>query len=416
MKIETGHYTVNGTIFNSKILAILEAQKTQSNIQWHYFDKELKSVNWLVEPEIQLDTFYRMRAMQIRNAYDYVIVFCSGGADSTNVIKSFLNNKIHVDEVVAMAPMSGLNNWSWDTSDKSAANTITETKISLFPLLTEIENLSPTTKISISDYFIDFQNFKTDEWLYEMSTGGFIGPTAAVFGRLDKFSHIEKLAEQGKKIAVVFGIDKPVIRFSMFGIHYVITDEVVNVPKQPFRTPYPNVDRVMFYYTPDLPEMMVKQAHVVCKALFQPENQLLLKMVKDLSKPAIHTYKSSSKLLDQILLNSKERHKIDRIPVPQPNTIYQRGIVPFIYPNTHVKDLWQCNKVDIKRGFFPQDVGWFHELHNDTKMAEMLASDFSLLYNKINPAYMNAEKTGLGLYSKLHTVGTLDDFTITSDQ
>ncbi len=411
MRSELCHYKVKDQIFPSKILAVLEAQKTSANLEWYFFDEKLQSANWLIEPDISLDIFYRMRAQQIRDAYDYVVVFCSGGADSTNVIKSFINNNILVDEVVAMAPMSGLSNWNWSTTDRSAANTITETKVALFPLLDEISKLNPDIKISISDYFLDFQEFKTDEWIYELNTGGFIGPTAGVFGRLDKFKHIQDLAEQGKKIAVVYGIDKPVIRLTTFGsINYVIADDPVNVPKQPFRKDYPNVDRVLFYYTPDLPEMMVKQAHTVAKELFKPHNKFLLDAVKEMSNPPIRNFKESDKLLDRILLNSKLRHQIDRVEKPQANAIFQRGIVPYIYPTTHSKELWQCNKVDIKAGFFPQDVAWFHELHANTRMAEMMASDFTLLYNKISPGYLNAEKTGLAPNFKTFKIGKISDF------
>jgi hypothetical protein len=414
MRTELCHYKVNEKIFPSKILAVLEAQKTLTNLEWYFFDEKLNSVNWEIEPAISLDSFYKMRAQQIRDAYDYVIVFCSGGADSTNVINTFLNNNIHVDEVVGMAPMSGLNNWDWSTADRSAANSITETKVALFPLLDEISKKSKTTKITISDYFLDFQEFKTDEWLYEMNTGGFIGPTAAVFGRLDKFPHIQDLAEQGKRIGVVFGIDKPVVRFTPFGsVNYVIADDPVNVPKQPFKKDYPNVDRVLFYYSPEMPEMMVKQAHVVARELMKPENIFLKNAVAEMSKPPTRRFKNTGPILEKILLNSKLRHQIDRIETPQANAIYQRGIVPIIYPSTYTKELWQCNKVDTKAGFFPQDVGWFHELHTTTRMSEMMASDFTLLYSKLNSAYLNADKTGLAPNFKTFKIGKLTDFSPT---
>ena len=111
---ELGYYQVNNTKFTNKIQAILEAQKTLAEVTWDYYSNTFNQVEWNKEPQIDLDSLYRLRAQQIRNQYDYVIVMCSGGADSTNVIRSFLNNGIHVDEVVASAPISGLNNWNWN--------------------------------------------------------------------------------------------------------------------------------------------------------------------------------------------------------------------------------------------------------------------------------------------------------------
>jgi hypothetical protein len=159
--------------------------------------------------------------------------------------------------------------------------------------------------------------------------------------------------------------------------------------------------------------MMVKQAHVVARELMKPENIFLKNAVAEMSKPPARRFKDTGPILEKILLNSKLRHQIDRIETPQANAIYQRGIVPIIYPSTYTKELWQCNKVDTKAGFFPQDVGWFHELHTTTRMSEMMASDFTLLYSKLNSAYLNADKTGLAPNFKIFKIGKLTDFSPT---
>ena len=89
MKYELGTYSVHDKKYTSLISAVLEAQKTLSDIGWDFFSDDFKKVNWSIEPELTLDELYRLRAQQIRNTYDYVIVMVSGGADSTNVVKTF---------------------------------------------------------------------------------------------------------------------------------------------------------------------------------------------------------------------------------------------------------------------------------------------------------------------------------------
>jgi hypothetical protein len=188
MENELGYYSVNNQKYTNKIQAVLEAQKTLADITWDFHNDTFNRINWTSEPNLSLDVLYKMRAQQIRDQYDYVIVMCSGGADSTNVIKSFLNNNIFVDEIVAGAPMSGLNNWNWNNKDTSVSNTISETKYALFPLLNDIASQYPTVKITFNDYFENIIKYKTDEWLYTCQD--WINPVVNAKGRLDKFKHI----------------------------------------------------------------------------------------------------------------------------------------------------------------------------------------------------------------------------------
>lgn len=399
MKTEIGHYVVNGKKFASKSMAILEAQLTQTDVEWYFFDEIFSKVKWQIEPEASLKELYVQRAKQIREAYDYVVVFCSGGADSNNVIRTFINNGIHVDEVVGIAPVAGLNRYNWNTVDRSVYNTMSETKFALFPLLDEISVHSPTTKITIDDSFESILALKPDEWIYE-STGHLIGPNAAVFGKLEKFQHLKNLAESGKRIGVVWGIDKPVMRIRYNGeVRLIIPDFPISTPRQPFKLPYPNVDRVLFYYTHEMPELMVKQAHVVMKALRLRENIALRNLVTG-PEPTVDI--TASDPLDYIL---NPTHK----PAPPSDKDkWQRGIVPFIYPDTYTKDLFQCTKLEPGNGFFPKHNNWLLELHGQEKMAQMFKSDFSSFYKNLNPKYLNPQKTGFIRFTKIFVIGNIN--------
>ena len=376
MENELGYYCVNNQKYTNKIQAILEAQKTLAEIEWNFHNAKFNQVVWTVEPNISLDLLYKMRAQQIRDQYDYVIVMCSGGADSTNVVKSFLNNNIHVDEIIAGAPMSGLNNWNWNDQDTSVNNTISETKYALFPLLNDIATQYPNVKITLNDYFENIINYKTDEWLYNCQD--WINPVVNAKGRLDKFKHIVNLAEQGKRIGVVWGIDKPSLRYDQDGnLYTLISDMGVNVADAPFDKNYPNVDRLLFYWTPDFPELMVKQAHVVARVAHKKENLWLINLIKKMGLGNNRWWKPAS--------------PNDLIKDDHTKNDYQRNIVPLIY-GTNVDPVFQCQKSGVT--FMPLQHDWFYTLHKDTPIYQLVDSDFRLFYKNLNKKYLKIDQNG----------------------
>lgn len=379
MENELGFYLVNNIKYTNKIQAVLEAQKTLADITWDFHSSVFEKIDWAVEPNLSLDALYKMRAQQIRNQYDYVIVMSSGGADSTNVIKSFLNNGIHIDEIVAGAPVSGLNNWNWNDKDHSVNNTISETKYALYPLLNEISTNHPNVKITFNDYFEHILRYKTDEWLYNCQD--WINPVVNAKSRLDKFKHIVDLAEQGKRIGIVWGIDKPALRYDKEGnICIIISDMGVNVADAAFDKNYPNVDRVLFYWTPDFPEIMIKQAHVISKVAHKPENTWLKELIQKVGLGNPIWWQPSETTAET---NTNNLHTTKK-------NNYQRGIVPIIYSN--ISDVFQCQKHNST--FMPPQHNWFYTLHKDTLIYQMIDSDFRLFYKNLNKKYLKIDKSG----------------------
>lgn len=424
MKNDIGYYKVNNHMFNSKYDAVMFAQQTNSDVSWHFFEETFNKVQWEIEPNISLDQLYRMRAQQIRDNYDYVIVFCSGGADSNNVIRSFINNNIHVDEVIGLAPMSGLKNWNFDSKNYSENNTVSEIKFALFPLLDEISNKSPNTKITINDYFEDITSYKDEQWTFD-SCGNIVTVLTSHFTDVIKFRHISSLIEQGKRIALVYGTDKPIIRIAPNNdIYFVFADAGINYLNMPTSREHPNVDRVLFYWSPELPEMLVKQAHVTARAVHLPENKFIVESL---------TGTPTQRLVGNITLEQRIEYQIKNnlnvitkesvlSKYLDPNlmfkndlewsqkSIYQRLIVPFIYPTTYTKDLYQCQKVNADAGFFTTDQSWVHKLHKGTRVSDMVLSGIKGLHNSISPKYLNMNGTGFLNYFNVYKIGNVKDF------
>ena len=256
------------------------------------------------------------------------------------------------------------------------------------------------------DFFDDIVNMESDAWIYE-SEGDLIGMTGARYGRLDSLTHVKNLAEQGKRIASVWGTDKPIVGFSPTSsdVNFLLVDSPVYLPKYPFKNVYANVDRVLFYWSDELPELMVKQAHVVAKEIHKPENIHIYNAVvnqgKKLFKPS---NLSTDTILSNILTINSESMSYS------PKTVYQRGIVPFIYPNTHDPDLFQSRKFESGQTFHSAFNNWIKDLHGDTRIMQMITSDFSLFYRRISPKYLNPNKTGFNVCRKIFKIGSHDDF------
>lgn len=414
-KTEIGHYTVNGQIFDNKFDAVQFAQSTKSTVNWHFFDEVFSKTDWHTEPNISIQELYRIRAQQIRDKYDYVVVFCSGGSDSTNVLKTFLNNKIRIDEIIAIAPLSGLSNWNFDIKNTNEENTISEVKYALMPLLNEIASSHPNIKITINDYFSEMTKLKSEEFMYE-GCGNIVTTLTSQFTDVYKFKHIDKLLQAGKKVALVYGTDKPIIRISdTKGLYFVFADSGVNYLNLPNQRKIDNLDRVLFYWSPDLPELLVKQAHVVAKAASLPSNQLLYDSLKVQSRKSVemslydwNMTNENQITKDEILTRYFPQARMQNYTDPlSSKTIYQRLVVPYIYPDTYDVNTFQCQKVNADAGFFTKDQAWLNVLHGSNRVSDMINEGIKSLYNSISPHYLNKYGTGFLTYIKVYKFGQL---------
>lgn len=347
-----GKYVVGDKIFFDKLQALVYADQTKQEVAWDYFNQKFYSLNWTIEPTLSLDELYALRAKQLREKYDYIIIFCSGGADSTNVLYSFLKNNIYVDEVYAGAPVSGLKQLNVNNTDHSAENTASETFLTQIPILEKAKAEYPYLKITINDYFEDMLNYKEDEWLFASSD--WIHPSTKARYSLEKYTHLKKLAEQGKKIACVYGSNKPNITYLNYNFISHIEDLGINVARPAFNDLPSYLEP--FYTTPDMPEIVIKQSHVVAKYATLKENRRLLEMMKLKAVP------------------KKFRDAIDRVEKTAQfnNRLYEDAIIPAIYPSLDY-NYFQGGKPNI--ALMADHDSWFYKVTNQEKIGQMIVSD-----------------------------------------
>lgn len=377
-----GYYTVNGKIFQDKIEAILFANQTKSDIEWSYYNDIFYSIDWSIEPETSLREFYKIRAQQLRDKYDYLIAFVSGGADSSQVVDSFVKNNIKLDEVYAGAPLSGLKNFK-PSYNTAASNHISETFYAQLPVLEKIRSSNPEIKITVNDYFDEILKYKEDDWLFRSSD--WLHPTALARYSLEKFDHIKKLVDKGKRVAAIYGANKPQVFVSNNVIMSAIDDLGMNVAKPAFNSL--EIDLEPFYTTPDLPLLVVKQSHEVIKYALTPENEKFLKVLK---YKATMGHIMTERSLDGKLWN---------------NATYGRAITPVIYPDLDY-NYWQSDKPNTM--ILADHDAWFYDLHKDTRAYKMMISDVSNFVKSVDYKYFkDMSKSAFKGYSIYFPMGNI---------
>lgn len=381
-KINRHCYKVGDRIFFNKIEALYESSRTHSSIEWNFFNQEFSNFNWTAEPTESLDQLYAKRARMIRDSYDYIVVMASGGADSTNVIYSFLKNNIHIDEIIASVPLSGMSSYDANARDNSHANTVSETVYTQLPLMHEIKKSYPSQKITIHDYFQDIIEYKTDDWL--LRSGEWIHPSSAARYTLDREKHLVDLADSGKRIGIIYGIDKPhLVIANIDNINHVVVlfnDLALNVPRPAFKREYPNVDNVCFYWYQD-PTIPCKQAHV------------LLKDVLKVGNPIKNLFHTKAKVESSTSFENRKRH-----------SKYERAIVPYIYPSTH-RSIFQAEKPE--NIFMGEHDAWLYSTHSGLDKLNMMVGDTRSFINSINPELFGPDRNGFKLFYQRYKIGEL---------
>jgi len=350
-----GKYIVGDKIFYDKISAIIHANHTLADIEWDYGNHIFYSLDWTKEPDTSLDELYRQRALQLREKYDYIIVFCSGGADSINVLYSFLKNDIKVDEVYAGAPLSAIDETTVNKSDLTAANTGSETVLTQIPILKKVQSEYTDLKITINDYVDTILSYREDDWM--LTASDWMHPSTRARYSLEKFTHIKKLVESGKKVACIYGSNKPNVVLLNHNFICNIDDIGINVARPAFDDLPCSLEA--FYTTPDFPLIAVKQAHAVINYAVSTKNEYLLNIMRIKAAPAKVNYN---------------------------NRPYENAIIPAIYPSLDYK-YFQTDKPNY--ALLADMDAWLYDLLDGERQGQMFYADISNFRKSINLKYFN---------------------------
>lgn len=268
-----GYYLVGWKKFANKSHALIESKKTGYELQWIFNDSTYESIDWSVPIDVPLMELYKARALQLRQQYDYLILYFSGGADSVNVLHAFIDNNIFIDEILMWhcePTESKVNN-----KDYSNANYHSEIKYAAFVHLDRVKNsINPKTKITVKNYVKNGLELvrKHDNW-YETMPIGLTFSISGILRQVAQEHDTDFLRQQdtGKSTCYIMGIDKPLVwndgtdyyaYFMDTGAYHVMNPVDFNMASNDY------VTTEYFYWTPDFPEIVVKQAQLL-KAYYE---------------------------------------------------------------------------------------------------------------------------------------------------
>lgn len=226
-------------------------------------------VNCALEPETPLNVMYRERALRLREEFDHLILMYSGGTDSHNILRTFLDNGIHLDEVQTRYPIALAERFHTEKPDASDPLSILfEYRHAAVPGLREVKQRSPRTKVTAVDTS-DFYKHIDENWLdislryYRLNGGLFMA-----IHRYDEAVAHERITVDtmgGKRVGVIYGAEKPNLWVYRNKVYLIFHDtgrsgvDTFNFVGTPSYTP------IMFYWGE--PRITLKQGHVVKRAV-----------------------------------------------------------------------------------------------------------------------------------------------------
>lgn len=261
-KAHFGYYKIGDYQTFSKVEAMEVEARTKQTITWHFNDEIYSLHDWTVEPTESIEELYMERARQLRNKYDYLVLFYSGGSDSHNMLMSFVNAGIYIDEIAALSYLQG------DKDPQSFINKESyETALPFAKQLTETNALYHTTVVTELDisYITQnlFERISIHDFQYYANTVPSVNNVAKSFIRETSPRYQQLMAT--KSVAFVWGSEKPLnTRFQSGKFYFQFTDLFeccVGARTQGVNRPEEHDE--LFYSTPDAPKIAIKMCHLV---------------------------------------------------------------------------------------------------------------------------------------------------------
>lgn len=278
-------YKVGNQKFSTKLFASYAKEKSDNNtneILWCFphYENALINENLELEPSETLQELYLQRAIELRNKYDYLILYYSGGNDSNQILETFMLNKIFLDEIVIFSK-----------EDMDLKNKIQDEEKLLFfvPEYYEasksaipqakfyIETYSPRTKLTIVENinnvngkYWESLNFENIERHLKSCN---LGLSSRIVVRSRDLSFVNSSLSKiisNKNIGHIYGKEKVRVSYDESGFFISISDaDVIDYIDLQWLISEKNTPNNMelFYIHPDSIKIHIKQAHEIIKKI-----------------------------------------------------------------------------------------------------------------------------------------------------
>jgi hypothetical protein len=255
-----GYYTVGDLKTYSKLEAIEWQQRFGHFPEWNFNRSVFDACDWKTEPAIDLWDLYKARARQIRDSYDYVVLFYSGGSDSHNIISAWIDAGLKIDEIASY--------WNYEASKDKTTVQNSEVDRVVLPDVKLLQDKGIEFNFRLIDTSVMELNSASIEDLVFKMNHNFSPINAMKMLLRREIADYRHIIDSGKKLCFVWGIDKPQIYHDKSGPYLMFLDFfdccVTPDAQQMYHQGYYDE---MFFWTPDMPEIVIKQAQVIKRFL-----------------------------------------------------------------------------------------------------------------------------------------------------
>ena len=251
---KNGLYRVGNDLFNNKINALKAATRTKQSVSWEFGNQVWNALDWKKDDGLGVLHWYKQRAKQLRDNYDYLILAFSGGADSSNIANVFMSENLKIDEVWCDQPLKHTEDYNFNNQDVSAGNMPSEWKFAIKP---ELEKIKKQTdwKITLTDSTASMMDEDSEDTL-EISQYSYYA-TVKRWRVLDDL--IRKANDKYKRVGVIIGIEKPI--FVLVNGILCSTFGDMNMQYKSNFNAHIQREVEFFYWAIDMPELYRAQCH-----------------------------------------------------------------------------------------------------------------------------------------------------------
>jgi hypothetical protein len=243
-------------IFSTNYLTAIE-----NNTLFLKYADIFSKIDWSIEPTESLETLFYQRAQQLRNYHSYLILYFSGGSDSTTILQIYLKNNIPIDELI-------INRFS-DVPDIRHNGTVA---------LEYLKRIEYKGKVTVVDITYDsFKQFFNKQLAFH--NGYFPGFLHSLLRmRIDFFQeyNLVKSINRPSSIGHIFGEASPIIHV-IDNKYYVQLIGVRNMGSTTY-----HAGNIHFFTSEKFPQLHVKQSHIIVNYFKEhfPEETTILESTK----------------------------------------------------------------------------------------------------------------------------------------
>lgn len=295
-QIDIPHYWYNNMMFNSRedaLNAMLANNDYNSTMEFRLGNHVYEKIDWTQKVEYDISTLYKMRAQQLRDMYKYLMISFSGGSDSTQMLYSFINNNIFIDEILMVNYEQLAEKVSMEeyVKDKELQQLL-EYRLAAKPVIEYVKKVSPKTKITV----IDTSSFVVDQFTDVSKHHVIFGKDKDIknasprlyVARPQVYSyytnlHIIENCKLDKSTCLVRGFEKPIMLINELNEVITLFSDITMVSR---RTDLFSLED--FYWSPHAPFITVKQSQLIKNEL-QTNKEFYEKFYSSKQKIQSHT-------------------------------------------------------------------------------------------------------------------------------